>query len=178
MWSRPHLRTDALADIQQISTEYGADLLNLDPPPDWCDKVQCQLLLVSLGIALDCVPLFLLEVFAGCAHLTLVAKSLGLAVGPPVDIEPAISGIMSFNLLFPEFRKIVWALIVVGIPHWVHVGFPCTFWSQMAHFTRRHDPDLDENTRLQELVFIIFARQIGKWQHSHGKHFSFENPPR
>ena len=178
IWDRSHLRTDTLNDLPQISAKYGADLLNLDPPPDWCDRAKCKALLKSSSVAFAILPWFLLEIFAGCAQLTEVAKSFGLAVGPPVDIDPAIGGGMSYNLLVPECRKLVWALIVLGCPRWVHVGFPCTFWSLMAHFTRRHDPDMDESTRLQNLVFIIFARQVGRWQHQHGRHFSFENPPR
>ena len=134
MWSRPHLRKEALADIPKIAAKYGSDLLNVDPPPDWCDRAKCEALLSSLSIAFATLPLFLLEIFAGCARLTEVANSLGLAVGPAVDIDPAIGGGMSYNLLLPEYRKIVWALIVVGLPRWVHVGFPCTFWTQMAHF--------------------------------------------
>ena len=47
----------------------------------------------------------------------------------------------------------------------------------MAHLTRKHDPASDENTRIEQLVVIIFARQIGKWQHCQGRQFSFENPP-
>ena len=80
-------------------------------------------------------------------------NSLGLAVGPAVDIDPAIGGGMSYDLLLPECRKIVWALIVVGLPCWVHAGFPCTFWTPMAHLTRKHDPASDENTRIEQLVF-------------------------
>ena len=178
IWDRPHLRTNTLADIPEISAKYGSDLLHEDPPPEWVDRAKCKALLNSLSIAFATLPWFLLEIFAGCARLTEVAKSLGLAVGPPVDIDPAIGGGMSYNLLSRECRKVVWALIVIGVPAWVHVGFPCTFWSQMAHFTRRDCPEVDENTRLENLVFIMFARQVGWWQHRHGKHFSFENPPR
>ena len=75
MWSRPHLRKDALADIPKMVAKYGSDLLNVDPPPDWCDRAKCEVLLSSLSIACATLPLFLLEIFAGCARLTEVAKS-------------------------------------------------------------------------------------------------------
>jgi len=31
IWSRPHLRKDALVDIPKIAAKYGSDLLNVDP---------------------------------------------------------------------------------------------------------------------------------------------------
>ena len=152
--------------------------MNIDPPLDWCDPPKCAAFLKSLNITFAVLPIFFLEIFAGCAHLTEIAKSFGLAVGPLVDIDPAIGGGISYDLLLPYYRRLVWALIVVGCPHWVHAGFPCTFWSPMAHFTRKYNPNLHEDTRSEQLVFIIFARQIGRWQVLRGKHFSFENPPR
>ena len=70
MWSRPHLCKDALVDIPKITAKYGSDLLNVDPPPDWCDRAKCKALLSSLSIAFATLPLFILEIFAGCARLT------------------------------------------------------------------------------------------------------------
>ncbi len=60
----------------------------------------------------------------------------------------------------------------------MHLGPPCTFWSPMAHFTRRQTADQNEEKRLQELTHLVFAQQILTWQIRHGRHASFENPPR
>ena len=78
----------------------------------------------------------------------------------------------------PEGRRVVWAMLVIFRPMWVHLGFPCTFWSPMAHLTRNQDVSINEETRLQELVFIAFSRQVVKWQASRWQHVSIENPPR
>ena len=75
-------------------------------------------------------------------------------------------------------RKVLWALLAVATPFWVHVGFPCTFWRQLAHMARNRTDMQNEETRLQELVFIIIARQIACYQASRWQHASIENPPR
>ena len=120
---------------------------------------------------------FLLEIFAGCAHLTQVVRDQGLVAGPPVDIQPAIGGGLPCDLLVPEMRRLVWAIIVIFAPAWVHLGYPCTFWSKMAHFTRKRTLPEDEKTRLEQLVFIVFAAQVARYQVRNGRHVSVENPP-
>ena len=60
---------------------------------------------------------------------------------------------------------------------WIHCGFPCTFWSTLAHCTRTRDAVINERTRLQELVYIFFSKQVAVWQKSAGRHVSLENPP-
>ena len=47
----------------------------------------------------------------------------------------------------------------------------------MAHFTRNRTLQEDEETRLEQLVFIVFASQVARYQVSHGRHVSVENPP-
>ncbi len=167
-----------MADVSQIAAWYGSDLI--DPPDEWRDLGKCKSLLREFNMApgVGSAAFFLLEIFAGCAHLSEAARSLGLPVGPPVDIKPAIGGDIAYDLLQAYYRKLVWALIVVGAPLWIHVGFPCTFWSMMAHLTRKDDAQANEAKRLEQLVFIFFARQIGEWQVSRGRHISIENPPR
>ena len=84
---------------------------------------------------------------------------------------------MPCDLLLPETRRLVWAIIVVFVPAWVHLGYPCTFWSNMAHFTRKRSLEEDEHTRLEQLVFIVYAAQVARYQREHGRHVSVENPP-
>ena len=121
--------------------------------------------------------MFLFGVVRRVRSLIQRCSRYGLGVCPSVDVLPAIGGV-AWDLLQPKFRQLVWGLLIASVPLWVHVGYPCTFWSAMAHFTRRRDPVADESTRLQQLVFIIFARQVGEWRVSRWRHFSFENPPR
>ena len=83
-----------------------------------------------------------------------------------------------FDLRTPAGRQLVWALIVVLKPMWIHCGFPCTFWSTLAHCTRTRDEVINERTRLEELVYIFFSKQVAVWQKNVGRHVSIENPPR
>ena len=101
-------------------------------------------------------PLFLLEMFAGCWRLTRAAIEVGYSCVPSIDILPAFGGSHVFDILTSAGRQVVWALIVVLKPMWVHCGYPCTFWSSLAHCTRTRSEVNNERTRLQELDFIVF----------------------
>ena len=99
----------------------------------------------------------MLEVYAGTAGFTAACKSSGLRVGTPIDIKPAIGG-KSWDMLQPQFRRLLWALVVVCKPKWLQSGFPCTFWTLLAHCTRRRSPQEDERTRLRELVHLVLSK--------------------
>ena len=73
-------------------------------------------------------------------------------------------------------RRILGTLIVWLSPEWVHIGFPCTFWVAIAHWTRIRDLDANQQTRLEALAFIVFARQCVHYQSSRGRHARLENP--
>ena len=175
LWDRPCLRSNTKADIPTIAEKYGQDLI--EPPASWYDVAACRDTLSSMNITVPIERTFLLEIFAGCSRLTQVARDQGLTTGPPIDLEPAIGGGFPCNLLLPETRRVVWAIIVIFAPSWVHLGYPCTFWSAMAHFTRSRPSTEDECTRLEQLVFIVFATQVVKYQVSNLRHASVENPP-
>ena len=175
LWDRPCLRSNTKADIPIIAEKYGQDLI--EPPASWYDVSACRDILSTMNITVPSTCAFLLEVFAGCSRLTQVARDQGLTTGPPIDLEPAIGGGFPCNLLLPEMRRVVWAIIVVFVPAWVHLGYPCTFWSAMAHFNRSRSSAEDECTRLEQLVFIVFATQVTKYQISNLRHVSVENPP-
>ena len=49
--------------------------------------------------------LFVLEIFAGLAGLTLACSAIGLAVLPPVDCEVAGEVTAEVDVLDPEFQK-------------------------------------------------------------------------
>jgi hypothetical protein len=109
-----------------------------------------------------------------CCCLTKTVAQHGLRVGPAIDKYSAHHPI---DVLIAEDRKKVWAVLTRCQPTWVHVAYPCTFWSNMAHWRRSRDsPSDDEAERLKQLVFIVFARQIVHFQITRGRHVSIENP--
>ena len=103
----------------------------------------------------------------------------GLRVGPSIDKLPGIGHAPGFSIDItkPADRKIVWALVVVLNPLWIHMGFPCTLLVPIAHLTRKRDSKQSDNSRLEALVYIIFSRQLVYYQASRRRHSSIENPP-
>ena len=178
LWDRSYMRVEALQDIPIVAAKYGADLL--DVPNAWLDPISARQLVCAAGLGIMLtLPVFLMEIFAGCAHLTKAACSAGLRVAPSIDVLPADGEYRCvLDLLSIQGREMLWALLAVLKPFWVHIGYPCTFWSQLAHMTRKQSDTQNEETRLRELVFIIIARQIAQWQASRWQHVSIENPPR
>jgi hypothetical protein len=176
LWERPYMRTNANNDIPQLAKRYGSDLEEL--PGFWLETKVASRLVQASHICKGGV--FLMEVFAGCANLTRAAQDAGLRVAPSIDIlaTPAAGGIGSVNLLTASGRQLVWSLLILNSPQWVHVAYPCTFWSEMAHWNRSATPDMNEHTRLEQMVFIRFAQQIQEFQYSRGRYVSVENPPR
>ena len=179
-----------MPDLGQLCRKYGSDLQSV--PSDWFLPDVASSLLRRRGICLSKQRQFLCEVFAGCANLTQAARSAGMEVCPPVDIkikfgsgqpaiagqpQPAFGGAPGLDLLKAEDRRLVWSMLVTGKPLWVHAAFPCTFWSPMAHFNRRRAPESDEESRLESLVFVVFALQLVRYQRRTGAHASFEQPP-
>lgn len=161
----PCLRPEANADLPQIASMYGADLI--DVPSSWMSVENALHLLTSMSIliwtahgtaqVLQCEShVFLLELFAGCWHLTHASIEAGYPTGPSVDILPAFGGGSTFDILTPAGRQLVWALLICLQPQWVHCGYPCTFWSPLAHCTRKRSGLANEKTRLESLVYIRF----------------------
>ena len=121
--ARPsYLRCEAENDLGQISSKYGADLIQV--PAEWLDLQKAVSLLTSLNILVWTVsgagqvlkfdsPLFLLEIFAVCWRLTREAIEVGYSCVPSIDILPAFGGGRVFDILTSAGRQVVWALIVV-----------------------------------------------------------------
>ena len=175
---RACLRTNCFDDLGTITDMWGTDLLHV--PVAWLDPVAARDRLANaLDIEMPAFggPVFLLEVFAGSANLTRACLAAGYSTGPPIDvIAPPGGGRRPFDILKACDRQLIWAMVLCFEPRWIHSGFPCTFWSPMAHFTRNQAAEVDERTRLTQLVFIVFTRQLCLWQVQRGRHASIENP--
>ena len=193
--SLPYLRCEAMADIRVVADIYGKDLLDVPPETSFLDLRQALAILDSIpasfwrhcldkqgNLKLDTVDdiIHFLEMFSGCGHLTLAAARNGLRVDPSIDKLPGIGHAPGFSIDIRKLadRKIVWALLIVLNPLWIHMGFPGTVWGGIAHWTRRRVRDLERNegSRLEALVYIIFSRQLVYYQASRRRHSSIENP--
>ena len=190
----PYLRREAFGDIGKISAIYGADLLGISPGEEWLDPKKARHLLENSRAKQWCFrfgqhgdlesfsmddPVDFMEIFSGCGHLTASVARSGVKVGPSIDRKPGIghADVFTVDVLSVSDRKLLWALIVVFGPRWLHAGFPCTFWVAISHWTRTRDLDANEASRLEALVFIILTRQLVYYQASRRRHSSIENPP-
>ena len=137
--SLPYLREAALADVRVVAKLYGDDVLDISPGEPFLDLREARELLESiptsrwrhclntrgeltpaaLGNSVD-----LLEIVAGCGHLTLGAARQGLQVGPIIDKRPGIGHDNAFSIDHKKAsdRKLVWALVMVLCPRWIHCG--------------------------------------------------------
>ena len=184
------LRSNARDDLEQLAAIYGSDLASTDTtalPADWLVPLHARQLLEEAGLPTERIDA--LEVYAGVANWTAACQSLGLRMGPPIDSKtptPAFGGrtrsrkasSVKWELLEPKARRLLWALIVVCQPSWIHSGFPCTFWCWLAHATRKQSQMDDESTRLREMVHLVLSLQLAHWQCTRKRHISLENPPK
>ena len=143
--ARPsYLRCEAENDLGQISLKYGADLMQV--PVEWLDLQNAHSLLTTLKITVLTVSgarqvlnidshVFFLEIVDGCWPSHVQPMRLDTSAAHQ-DILPAFGGSHVFDILTSAGRHVVWALIIVLKPMWVHCGYPCTFWSPLAHCTR------------------------------------------
>ena len=183
----------SLLDLRKVARHYGDDLLDISPGesflslreahellenvPDsrWrhCLNKEGKLELAALSDSVD-----FLEIFSRSGNLTLGAARQGLQVGPIIDKRPGIGHDDAFSIDIEKAsdRKLVWALVVVLRPRWIHCGFPCTFWVMISHWTRERDLDRNERDRMESLLYITFSRQLVYYQASHRRHSSIENP--
>ena len=61
---------------------------------------------------------------------------------------------------------------------WVHCGYPCTFWSPLAHCTRTRNDVKQRKNKVAGIGVYFCSKQVAKWQRDMGRHVSTENPPR
>ena len=114
-----------------------------------------------------------LEVYAGSGNFIAACRAAGLWVGPPIDINAMHThgGRHRWNLLLPEWRRMLWAILVVRKPRWIHSGFPPAFW-----LTLKKSWADRMAIRLRELTHVILTIQLAMWQHRHNLVMSLENP--
>ena len=150
--SLPYLCPNAFADIAGIATKYGHDLAGIEPLVEWLDVGQALEVLNRLpwlhldasGSLTSFSPdktVDFLEFFSGCGHLTLAAACSGMRVAPSIDKLVGTGHGMTFDLRTATDRRVVWALLLVVSPKWVHISYPCTFWTWLAHWTRRQSAE-------------------------------------
>lgn len=172
---RPHMLMETRVDELRVAALYGDDLREV--PKLWHDQRIAEAALHSLGVSLPARRPLLLEVYSGCGNLTRAAIGAGWGACPPIDCQVAFGTGGPIDLLTADGRRLVWETIAAFKPYWVHLAWPCTFWSRMAHFTRDRSPEEDYASRLQSLAHIMFAKQVAEFQIDCGRHVSFEQPP-
>ena len=188
--TKHHLRMNAKADRAEVARQYGDDLMEV--PPDWLCIEHAHKTLAAVRLdqwtERGWIPLDLtrqvdvLEVYSGVAHFTECAVNEGLTAAPPIDLLPTISRTpwpcaISIDLLDSRVRQIVWALVAILRPYYVHIGFPCTFWSAFSYLCCKRSADELERRRLESLAHVFCAVQLCELQHQQRRFCSFEQPP-
>ena len=186
-------RANAYDDLETIGNLYGKDLVSC--PPHWLNEADARTYLKDNQII---VPgpngeTFLWgrdpngtwefwEIYSGCANATeaFVSPATGGGVaGPPVDKLPSRwPKLPTFDLLRVDHRRLLWALLVVFAPLWVHMGPPCTFWSTLSRRCNKRTLAQNEQLRLEALVHIVLSIQICQYQQRCNRFCSFEQPLR
>ena len=176
---RPWKRTRTADDLPRVAARFGEDLLRADLdalPRDWISLPSARRVLSGAGILADKIDV--LEVYAGFARWTRACEAAMLRTCRPLAAHGVdILGGDQWDLTTEGARRLLWAVVVVCAPAWVHSGFPCTFWSTLAHLTSKSTIAEEEERRECALVHVILTCQLAHWQHKKGYHVSFENPP-
>ena len=185
-------RTEAYEDIQTVAERYGSDLKSC--PSHWLHEKEAAEYLKHREIR---VPRHdgtvahwtrhsdgawdFWEVYGGCGHATeaFISPATGGGVaGPPVDKIPSRwPELPCFDVCKVECRRLIWSILVICAPSWVHLAPPCTFWSSLSRRWNRRSPSEDEKLRTEALMHLIFSLQICQYQAHLGRYCSFEQPP-
>jgi len=174
-----------------LAQRFGSDLLSV--PEAWLDHKKAEALLKEHGLQLPAAggnlrewirgeQVMFWEVYSGSGNATraFLASASGeqKAAGPPVDmVREAWPGLPSWNVLLPSVRQLLWAIMSVCKPMWVHCAPPCTFWSSLSRRTNHRSQATDEDLRLQALAHLAVSLQLCHHQIRQGRWFSFEHPP-
>ena len=186
-------RTNVYDDLEKIGHLYGKDLVMC--PQNWLNEADAREYLKHKQIKVpghsgesscwdrDSNGIWgFWEVYSGQANATeaFISPATGGGVaGPPVDQLPSRwLGLPSFDVFRVDCRRLLWALLVVFAPLWVHTAPPCTFWSTLSPRNNNRTPAYNEELRLEALVHIIFSIQICRYQQSRNRLSSFEQPAR
>ena len=176
-------RRSATDDLREVAERFGADLADVHLKhidDSWFHYDTAVDFLIQHGVLRsrrDVKLIDMLEVFAGCGHLTQACVNVGMCAPLTIDIRPSLLSELSWDLLAGHWRRMLWAVMVVFRPQWAHSGFPCRFWVRLTHFKKKCTPAEYELWRLTELVFVIVTIQLAYYQKRAGKQFSMEQPP-
>ena len=166
--SQPLAATQAASHRRIVKTDLDA------LPHAWLSPPSARRVLFRAGIPCDKIDA--LEVYSGSARWTRACEAAKLltCLSHGVDIRSGDQ----WDLTTEGARRLLWAVIVVCVPKWVHSEFPCTIWASLAH-TNRKSATIgdDEESRTCALVHVILTCQLARWQSKKGYHVSFENPP-
>ena len=186
-------RANAYDDLPRIGSLYGQDLVTC--PPHWQNEQEAREYLKRKEIR---VPTHdggsvcwtrdsngtwgFWEVYSGCSNATeafISPASGGGVAGPPVDKIPSRwANLPVFDVFKVECRRLIWSLLVVFAPLWLHTAPPCTFWSTLSRRNNKRTYSENERLRLEALVHLIFSVQLCQYQRSRGRYCSFEQPVR
>ena len=184
-------RPNAYDDLQRVGNLYGMDLVSC--PPEWLNEKNAREYLKCRAIRVPehdgtCRDMDsdgqwgFWEIYSGVANATkafLSPATGGGVAGPPVDKLPSPwSQLPTFDVFRVECRRLIWSLLIVFAPLWVHAGPPCTFWSTLSRRNNNRSYKEDERLRLESLVHIIFSVQVCQYQKSRRRYCSMEQPVR
>ena len=113
---------------------------------------------------------YFLEIFSGTANLTQAVSRSALRVLP--DVEKAKG--RQFDLLNPRAQNFLLSLVKTGVLWCVHLGTPCTVWSQARHNIRNSG-----KARYKEAVGValaLFSARMIRACLRHHVFVSLENP--
>ncbi len=113
---------------------------------------------------------FFLELFAGTGRLSDAVRSRGIPVLEPIDIAFG----SHCDLRRRETQQLILQWIRRGIIGFIHLGTPCTIWSQARHGVKESNA-----TRAKEelgLELALFSCEVIRWCQKLQIPFSLENP--
>lgn len=113
---------------------------------------------------------YFLEIFSGCGRLSQSCRVAGVPVLEPLDF---LNG-PHCDLRRRRTQRLVLQWIKSGLIRFVHLGTPCTIWSQA-----RHNVKDSARTRAKECIGVelaLFSAEVIQTCNAHGVQYSIENP--
>ena len=109
----------------------------------------------------------LIEIFAGSARITTACRDVGLATGPPIDINTG------YDLLTKRDQDEVWDIIKNGLPTVIFMAPVCTSWSSLSNVL----PEAERlRRRAASYPLVEFCAELATHQQQEHRYFIIENP--
>ena len=109
----------------------------------------------------------LIEIFAGSARITTACRDVGLATGPPIDINTG------YDLLTKRDQDDVWDIIKNGLPTVIFMAPVCTSWSSLSNVL----PEAERlRRRAASYPLVEFCAELATYQQQRHRYFIIENP--